>query len=206
MEDPYIEILDYLYKQGINNTVDIYFLLNKKFTKETNFGYLRRTDQIDLFLKKIKEDSYLEYTISPADFKTQNENIDLTILAHITVTGFQFLNNVRRDKSTLETNNSMVTIAKEQSSTNKIIAGNSTIQTNILNRQKWILWATVGVAACSAFIAYLSYQKDVPNNLLPQELKVINKRIDTLQHMLPQTKSYSSPVTTAKKTLPKNLH
>ncbi|SHN13718.1 hypothetical protein [Mucilaginibacter sp. OK098] len=104
------------------------------------------------------------------------------------------------NKSVIDTNNSMLTISTEQSAANKIIATNSTTQTTILNNQKWILWASVAVAFCSAFISYLNYRKDVPNSQLIQELKVTNKRIDSLSHKLSKTKIDSSAVLRIKKT------
>lgn len=101
-------------------------------------------------------------------------------------------------KSVIDTNRKMVDIAKEQAESNSVIATNSAIQTGILDRQKWVLWATVFIAACSALISYFNYHTTASNSQSTQELKGINKRIDTLQKELLQIK-------TASRATPKNV-
>lgn len=94
---------------------------------------------------------------------------------------------IKTNTSVQETNHSVIGISEKQVEINTKMADNSTAQTTILNGQKYVLWASVFIAACSAFISYLTYKKDDPNNQLRQEIKATNQRIDTILHKLSRT-------------------
>ena len=108
-DDRYFEFLEILYKAGVGKPVDMVEFMNGKFPINKDYGSFGRDGFIREFLSDIEEDGYINYQYQEVYNEKYPSMIPygFTISASITIGGFQFLNDVKRDKSTLDTNSTI---------------------------------------------------------------------------------------------------
>jgi hypothetical protein len=226
MELDYFQVLTFLTSMNaLNKAISIEPLITQVIPNELSFEEWSTIgmEQINKLLNKLEEDKNIKISKRSSPNKSEYAwNTVKVIMVELTQQGELTLKDhlkhelsIEVDKSTISTNQSviktnnsvaitndlMVQHSTLQLSINRSVALNATNQTSILKRQTFILWASVIVAVCSAFISYISYRRDVPDNQFKQELTVINKRIDTLMQRLPQTRNIP-PIKTGTKISP----
>ncbi|MGN6398522.1 MAG: hypothetical protein ACTHMI_23340 [Mucilaginibacter sp.] len=189
---PQYRLLEFLEETGITRERNISDFIVTEFEKPT-IRISNEDDKGVQFLQSMLRRDLIKY--NKGDLENVNNRYISTnpdkekelpkwfdqepVRGNITMAGLEYLGQHKINESIINSND--------------IISENSTIQTGILRRQKWVLWSSVIIAACSALIAYLSYRKDGPNNQLKQELKNTNQRIDSIRKELFQ-KATDSPI------------
>ena len=110
----YTEILELLYDKGLNQSVNITSLVDKTFPLDKNYELLSRDNQINYYLKKMDNDGYLTFSLTHLKDSEDNLMDGLVIKATITIYGYNFITNLKRDQSTIETNKAIATNSKNQ--------------------------------------------------------------------------------------------
>ncbi|HEY9001696.1 MAG TPA: hypothetical protein VIM89_10115 [Mucilaginibacter sp.] len=119
--DFYLDILNYLSAFGINVKVDITNLVLKYYPEDGDYDLSPRISQVKFFLDKMEESANIRYDIVEIfDHNQSMQPIGYTIVASLTITGFNFLANVKRDESTLQTN---TTISKQSKLQTRVLIG-----------------------------------------------------------------------------------
>ncbi len=166
-ETPFIQVLEYLYPLylypfGIKNPTNIYPKINDLFPKDKDYGIRFRDSDIERFLKNIADCGFIEFRISNGDEEGKHSTLrDFMITTHLTIEGFQFINNFNRDRSVLITNDTI-----RRSSRNQIL----------------ILIATLVISGINLIFSFKNANsKPEPQQLLPsKELLQILKQ-NTIQ-------------------------
>jgi hypothetical protein len=178
----YFEILELLESAGISQWGNITSLMNIEYPLEGNYDILTREYQISHYLEILKRNKHIFYDLAYIrDYADQpNNEAKLMVKASLTIYGFEYLSNLKRDKSTLETNE---TIRKQS------------------KRQTLILIGALSISIFSLIISWLNYnaindklvQKQylLPSKELIEQIKPKPTLMNDLQNL---------PV---KKTLPK---
>jgi hypothetical protein len=162
MEEPitndalYFEILEFLLQFGFKNEANLSPIISNRFPENANYGSLPRENKINGFLNFMDNNGHIIHTV-----KREKDNGD--VIGHyglITIPGYDFLSNYKRDQSTLSTNES--------------IRKNSRSQT-------YIILAALIISVVNLAIVWLAYKKpDVEINDLQQRLKRSERQIEQL--------------------------
>jgi len=117
----YIDILQFLYDEGINNKSIITSIVEKHYPLNKDYGAFERNPEIELYLRKMYDNGFIWYdTVYIHDLPNkQVKPVDcpLVVVATITLDGYKFITDLRRDNSTLETNKTIRKQSRNQTIT-----------------------------------------------------------------------------------------
>jgi len=153
----YFELLEYLSDFGIGvetNIKNICLKYADKFEQadEVADTFSKRWSWVTSVLGSIQQIGYIKYS---ADYHDLQELYlkDGNFSVSITKTGFDYINEYRLTQSNIALNQSTL-------ESNRIISGNSTIQSRIFRRQTWVLIIASILALGSLIISAKTYFRD----------------------------------------------
>jgi len=179
---------------GIDRDAQIEFQLYDWFTHHANVDPDEPFDsingRIERFLHEMQSHHHAKFEITK--LRSEGNQDKLQVTAHLTVLGFQYLNEHRLRISNLRLNDTLEINTRQQIAFDQTIADNSVIQAGASRRQTRIFRWTAIFAFCAMAIAGVSLWRDFHKDTQSQLLLKKDSLISTLQKNLYHLKTDSS--------------